>query len=42
MSTDAQPKLLIPAFGSIYAALTPLCEPLLRVVTGLWLIPHGA
>ncbi len=42
MTNGSQPKLLIPAFAPIYAALNPLCDPLIRVVTGLWLVPHGA
>lgn len=32
----------IPALGKLYAALDPFMMPLLRVVTGLFLVPHGA
>lgn len=42
MSNGSQPKLLIPALNPIYTALNPLLDPLLRIITGLWLIPHGA
>lgn len=34
--------LAVPALGRIYAALSPLTLPLLRVATGLLLVPHGA
>ncbi len=33
--------LLFPALGGIYQALTPVAEALLRVITGLILVPHG-
>ena len=42
MPPSPQPKLLLPFLGPLYAGLDPLTLPLLRVVTGLWLIPHGA
>ncbi|HKN27374.1 MAG TPA: DoxX family protein [Roseiarcus sp.] len=35
-------KPLVPALGSIADALSPLAEPMVRVVTGLLLVPHGA
>ena len=35
-------KPLIPALHVVTQALTPLGEPLVRVTTGLLLIPHGA
>lgn len=38
---DRKP-LAVPALGGIYAALTPLTLPLLRVAAGLLLMPHGA
>jgi putative oxidoreductase len=41
MMNKSQPGLLIPPLGAIYAALNPICDPLIRVVAGLWLIPHG-
>ena len=34
-------RLYIPAFSGIYQSLSPYMEPLLRVVAGLLLIPHG-
>ena len=34
-------KLIIPGLGGIYAAFEEWTLPLLRIVTGLWLIPHG-
>lgn len=41
MSQTSQPRLIIPAFGGIYEALSPYMEPLLRFVAGAMLIPHG-
>lgn len=32
----------VPALGTIENALTPLALPMLRVATGLLLVPHGA
>ena len=37
----ADSTLLFPALGGIYQALTPVAEALLRVITGLILVPHG-
>jgi len=44
MSLAAYPsaKPIVPAFGTIANALSPLAEPLVRVATGLLLVPHGA
>ena len=39
---DGATRLIIPAVGPLYEALTPLTIPLIRVVTGLFLMPHGA
>lgn len=39
-ATTARPA--IPALGNVYAALEPLVWPMLRIVTGLLLVPHGA
>jgi putative oxidoreductase len=36
------PRLVVPALGGIYAKLSGLAWPLLRVTTGLLLVPHGA
>jgi putative oxidoreductase len=41
-SVDESPRLVIPALGGVYAALQHLTWPLLRVTTGLLLVPHGA
>jgi putative oxidoreductase len=38
--TDSTP-LIIPSLGSLYQALAPWAEALLRVVVGLALVPHG-
>jgi putative oxidoreductase len=38
---SATPRLLIPALGKLYAALAPVTEPLIRIVAGLSLVPHG-
>jgi len=37
----ADKRLFIPALGSIYAACEPYALPILRVVLGVILIPHG-
>ena len=34
-------KLIIPGLGGLYATLEEWTLPLLRIVTGLWLVPHG-
>jgi putative oxidoreductase len=34
-------KLIIPGLGGLYAAIEEWTLPLLRIVTGLWLLPHG-
>ena len=36
-----QPRLIVPALGVIYRALTPVTEPLIRVVAGGSLAIHG-
>ena len=36
-----QPRLIVPALGAIYRALTPVTEPLIRVVAGGSLAIHG-
>jgi len=38
----AAPKPIVPVFASISGALRPLAEPMVRVATGLLLVPHGA
>jgi putative oxidoreductase len=38
---DPSPTLILPALGSVYATLAPFAEALLRVVVGLWMVPHG-
>ena len=40
--TDATaPRHYVPAFKGIYAAFDAIALPLLRVTTGLILMPHG-
>ena len=41
-SSNAALRPLVPALASITGALSPLAEPMLRVATGLLLVPHGA
>jgi putative oxidoreductase len=41
MADLAQSRLFIPGLAGIYDALRPLTKPLLRVVTGGFLVPHG-
>lgn len=36
------PKPIIPALGNLWAALEPLSSTIVRVGTGLLLVPHGA
>jgi len=38
---QAQPRLIIPALGSLYRAFAPITEPLIRVVAGGSLAIHG-
>ncbi len=42
LAVSLSAKPLVPAFASIADGLSPFAEPMLRVVTGLILIPHGA
>ncbi|WP_259779471.1 DoxX family protein [Aestuariispira ectoiniformans] len=37
-----QNRLIIPALGGLYEGLSKLSYPLIRVATGLFLMPHGA
>ncbi|MBE9556196.1 MAG: DoxX family protein [Proteobacteria bacterium] len=39
--TTEPTRLLVPALGAIYEKLEPLGWPLVRVATGLLLVPHG-
>lgn len=39
--TTPRSDLLIKPLAPVYAATEPYALPLLRVVTGLWLLPHG-
>ena len=41
-TTTTQTKPIVPFFASIEKALTPIAEPMVRVVTGALLLPHGA
>jgi putative oxidoreductase len=36
-----QSNLIIKPLAPVYAAAEPYVLPLLRVITGLWLLPHG-
>jgi putative oxidoreductase len=38
----AAPRPLIPVIGAVEQALSPFAEPMVRVVAGLFLMPHGA
>lgn len=42
VSQPAAPRPLIPAFRPLQDAVAPLGEPLVRLATGLFLMPHGA
>jgi putative oxidoreductase len=33
--------LIFPQLAPLYATLAPIAETLLRVVVGLWMVPHG-
>lgn len=37
-----QPSLFIPGLRGLYDRLSRLSWPMVRVVTGLWMVPHGA
>lgn len=37
-----EPKPIIPALNGLAQLFSPLAQPLLRVTTGLLLVPHGA
>lgn len=41
MAFHSEPRLIIPALGSLYASMTPIAEALLRVVAGGFLMLHG-
>jgi putative oxidoreductase len=38
---DLSTPLIFSALGPVYQALAPWAEAALRVVVGLWLVPHG-
>ena len=38
----SNPNLIIPALGGLYDATSKYAVPLIRVATGLFLMPHGA
>ena len=38
---NSSTTLVIPSLGAIYQGLAPWAEAALRVVAGLWLVPHG-
>src|ERR1700744_4162959 len=37
----SETPLIFPQLASLYGALAPISEALLRVVVGLWMVPHG-
>jgi putative oxidoreductase len=41
MADTTAPRPYVPAFAGIYSAFDPFALPLLRVVMGLVLVPHG-
>jgi len=41
-TTHAPTRPLVPLFGAISSALSPIAEPMVRVTAGLFLLPHGA
>lgn len=41
MTDTTLPRPYVPAFNAIYNALDPIALPLLRLVMGLVLVPHG-
>ena len=42
LAAEYQAKPVVPALASVTAALQPIAELALRVVTGAFLLPHGA
>ncbi|QDL93987.1 DoxX family protein (plasmid) [Paroceanicella profunda] len=42
IQTDAPARPIIPPLGRVWAALAPLSPLIVRVTTGLLLMPHGA
>lgn len=41
MRSDGSQRLVFPVLGPVYSALAPFAWPLVRVVAGVNLIPHG-
>src|ERR1700689_521107 len=37
----SETSLIFPQLASLYQTLAPIAEALLRVVVGLWMVPHG-
>jgi len=42
MSDQSQPRLIVPGLAGLYDAGSCIAWPLVRVVCGLFLMPHGA
>jgi putative oxidoreductase len=40
--SESNPRLIIPALGGLYGSLTAYTLPIIRIVAGLFLMPHGA
>jgi putative oxidoreductase len=41
-TSSTETRVIIPALTPLYRSLAPLAYPLIRVVAGLFLMPHGA
>lgn len=41
-ANENETRLVIPALGPLYAFVSPLAWPIVRIFTGLILMPHGA
>lgn len=41
MDNSGSDRLIVPALGPVYAALSPYAWPLVRIVAGINLVPHG-
>ncbi len=41
-TSNTETRSIVPAFGNIWSTLQPLSPVIIRVTTGLLLVPHGA
>src|ERR1700676_4894995 len=37
----SETPLILPQLASLYETLAPISQALLRIVVGLWMVPHG-